>query len=107
MNAWRTDNFLPTRVFVVSFLVEFTVQIFTNPRSAPIMILGEWAVAGIVQGVNSTAPKPIPNRTPIIKPIGGELFAKSKGSYVMMSDSMGSGKLMNQCVAFHATFKVR
>ncbi|TSA09295.1 MAG: DUF4395 domain-containing protein [Comamonadaceae bacterium] len=44
MNAWLTGNFQPTRVFVVSFLIEFTVRIFVNPRFAPVMILGQWAV---------------------------------------------------------------
>mgnify|MGYP000846792634 CR=1 FL=1 len=44
MNAWLTGNFQPTRVFVVSFLMEFTTRIFIDPRFAPIMILGEWAV---------------------------------------------------------------
>ncbi len=44
MNAWLAGNFQPTRVFVVCFLIEFTIRIFINPRFAPIMILGEWAV---------------------------------------------------------------
>lgn len=44
MNAWLTGNFQPTRVFVVSFLIEFTLRIFVNPRFAPVMILGEWVV---------------------------------------------------------------
>lgn len=44
MNAWLTGNFQPTRVFVVSFLVEFTIRIFVNPRFAPVMILGQWMV---------------------------------------------------------------
>jgi len=44
MNAWLTGNFQPTRVFVVSFLLEFTIRIFVNPRFAPIMILGQWMV---------------------------------------------------------------
>jgi hypothetical protein len=44
MNAWLTGNFQPTRVFVLSFLMEFTVRIFVNPRFAPIMILGQWMV---------------------------------------------------------------
>lgn len=44
MNAWLTGNFQPTRVFVVSFLIEFTIRIFLNPRFAPIMILGQWMV---------------------------------------------------------------
>jgi hypothetical protein len=44
MNAWLAGNFQPTRFFVVSFLVEFTIRIFVNPRFAPIMILGQWVV---------------------------------------------------------------
>ncbi|MDD2809306.1 DUF4395 domain-containing protein [Rhodoferax sp.] len=44
MNAWLTGNFQPTRVFVVSFLIEFTIRILVNPRFAPIMILGQWMV---------------------------------------------------------------
>lgn len=44
MNAWLTGNFQPTRVFVVSFLIEFSIRIFVNPRYAPIMILGQWMV---------------------------------------------------------------
>ena len=44
MNAWLTGNFQPTRVFVVCFLIEFTIRIFINPRFAPVMILGEWIV---------------------------------------------------------------
>lgn len=44
MNAWLTGNFQPTRVFVVSFLLEFTIRIFVNPRFAPILVLGQWMV---------------------------------------------------------------
>ena len=44
MNAWLMGNFQPTRVFVVGFLIEFTIRVFVNPRLAPIMILGEWMV---------------------------------------------------------------
>ncbi len=44
MNAWLMGNFQPTRVFVVGFLIEFTIRIFINPRFAPVMILGEWMV---------------------------------------------------------------
>jgi len=44
MNAWLTGNFQPTRVFVVSFLIEFSIRIFINPRLAPVMILGQWMV---------------------------------------------------------------
>jgi len=44
MNAWLTGNFQPTRVFVVAFLVDFTIRIFVNPRYAPSLILGQWFV---------------------------------------------------------------
>jgi hypothetical protein len=44
MNAWLVGNFQPTRVFVVMFLVDFTVRIFINPRFAPSLILGQWVV---------------------------------------------------------------
>lgn len=44
MNAWLIGNFQPTRVFVVAFLIDFTVRIFVNPRFAPSLILGQWMV---------------------------------------------------------------
>jgi hypothetical protein len=44
MNAWLTGNFQPTRVFVVIFLIDFSIRIFLNPRYAPILILGQWFV---------------------------------------------------------------
>lgn len=44
MNAWLTGNFQPTRVFVVAFLIDFTIRIFINPRYAPTLILGQWIV---------------------------------------------------------------
>jgi hypothetical protein len=44
MNAWLIGNFQPTRVFVVAFLVDFTLRIFVNPRYAPSLILGQWMV---------------------------------------------------------------
>jgi len=44
MNAWLMGNFQPTRVFVVVFLIDFSIRIFINPRYAPIMILGQWFV---------------------------------------------------------------
>ena len=44
MNAWLTGNFQPTRVFVVAFLIDFTLRIFVSPRYAPSMILGQWMV---------------------------------------------------------------
>ncbi|NTV85937.1 MAG: DUF4395 domain-containing protein, partial [Burkholderiaceae bacterium] len=44
MNAWLVGNFQPTRVFVVLFLVDFTIRIFINPRFAPSLIVGQWVV---------------------------------------------------------------
>jgi hypothetical protein len=44
MNAWLVGNFQPTRVFVVAFLIDFTIRIFVNPRFAPSLILGQWMV---------------------------------------------------------------
>jgi hypothetical protein len=44
MNAFLMSNFLPTRVFIVAFLADFTVRIFINPRFAPSLIVGQWAV---------------------------------------------------------------
>ena len=44
MNAWLIGNFQPTRVFVIAFLVDFTLRIFVNPRLAPSLILGQWIV---------------------------------------------------------------
>lgn len=44
MNAWLTGNFQPTRVFVVAFLLDFTLRLLVNPRYAPSLIVGQWVV---------------------------------------------------------------
>ena len=44
MNAFLLGNFQPTRVFVVTFLVDFTIRIFISPRYAPSLIVGQWFV---------------------------------------------------------------
>lgn len=44
MNAWLVGSFQPTRVFVVAFLVDFTIRIFISPRFAPSLIIGQWFV---------------------------------------------------------------
>jgi hypothetical protein len=44
MNAFLLGNFQPTRVFVVAFLLDFTIRIFVNPRFAPSQIVGQWVV---------------------------------------------------------------
>lgn len=46
MQALLLGNFKPTQVFVVAFLVEFGIRLFVNPRWAPVMIVGQWAVRG-------------------------------------------------------------
>lgn len=44
MNAWLMGNFRPTQVFVVAFLIEFSLRLFVNPRYAPVLTLGQWMV---------------------------------------------------------------
>lgn len=44
MNAWMLGDFRLTRIFVVAFLVDFTIRIFINPRFAPSLIVGRFAV---------------------------------------------------------------
>ena len=44
MNAMLLGNFQPTRVFVVAFLIDFTLRIFVNPKFSPSLILGQWMV---------------------------------------------------------------
>ena len=46
MQALLLGNFKPTQVFVVAFLIEFAIRLFVNPRWAPAMIVGQWAVRG-------------------------------------------------------------
>jgi hypothetical protein len=46
MNAMLLGNFQPTRVFVVAFLIDFTLRIFVNPKFSPSLILGQWIVRG-------------------------------------------------------------
>lgn len=44
MNSWLMGNFRLTQIFVVAFLIDFGIRIFVNPRYAPSMILGRFAV---------------------------------------------------------------
>ncbi|MFA5916360.1 MAG: DUF4395 domain-containing protein, partial [Burkholderiales bacterium] len=44
MNAWLTGNFQVTKVFVIAFLIDFTIRILINPKFAPSIILGRFAV---------------------------------------------------------------
>jgi len=44
MNSWLMGNFRLTRIFVIAFLVDFTIRIFINPKYSPSMVLGRMAV---------------------------------------------------------------
>lgn len=44
MNAWLVGNFALTRVFVVLFLVDFSIRLLINPKFSPTLIIGHWVV---------------------------------------------------------------
>lgn len=44
MNSWLVGNFRLTRIFVIAFLIDFTIRVFVNPKFSPSMILGRIAV---------------------------------------------------------------
>jgi hypothetical protein len=44
MNAWLTGNFQITKIFVIAFLIDFTIRILINPKFSPSIILGRFAV---------------------------------------------------------------
>ncbi len=44
MNAWLTGNFQITKIFVIAFLIDFTIRVLINPRFSPSIILGRFAV---------------------------------------------------------------
>lgn len=44
LNSWLLGNFRLTQIFVIAFLIDFTIRIFINPRFAPSMIVGRLAV---------------------------------------------------------------
>lgn len=44
MNAWLTGNFYITKIFVVSFLVDFFIRIFINPKYSPSLLFGRFFV---------------------------------------------------------------
>ena len=44
MHAWMLGDFRLTKVFVIAFLADFTIRIFINPRFAPSLIIGRFAV---------------------------------------------------------------
>ncbi|MDA8256125.1 MAG: DUF4395 domain-containing protein [Betaproteobacteria bacterium] len=44
-NAWFMGNFRPTKIFVIAFLIDFTIRLFINPKYSPSMIAGRFAVS--------------------------------------------------------------
>ena len=44
MNSWLMGNFRLTQIFVIAFLIDFSIRIFINPKFSPSMILGRFAV---------------------------------------------------------------
>jgi hypothetical protein len=44
LNSWLMGNFRLTQIFVIAFLIDFTIRIFINPKFSPSMILGRFAV---------------------------------------------------------------
>ncbi|HUI98782.1 MAG TPA: DUF4395 domain-containing protein [Usitatibacter sp.] len=46
MNSWLEGDFFLTRVFVVAFMIDFTIRVLVNPRYSPSMILARLFVRG-------------------------------------------------------------
>lgn len=44
MSAWQTGNFMPAKVMIVAFMLDFMVRLFINPRWAPSLIIGRFFV---------------------------------------------------------------
>jgi hypothetical protein len=44
MNAWLTGDFYLTRIFVIAFLIDFSIRIFVNPQYAPTMVTARLVV---------------------------------------------------------------
>lgn len=44
MNAWLAGDFVPTRIFVIAFLIDFGLRVLVNPRYAPSLVLGRFMV---------------------------------------------------------------
>jgi hypothetical protein len=46
MNAWLVGNYQPIKAFVTVFLVDFLIRVLVNPKYAPSLLLGRFAVRG-------------------------------------------------------------
>lgn len=40
LNSWLLGDFTLTKIFVVAFLIDFTIRIFVNPKFSPSLIMG-------------------------------------------------------------------
>ncbi len=47
-NSWLLGNFYYTKIFVVVFLVDFSIRVFINPKYSPSLILGRMIVSNQV-----------------------------------------------------------
>jgi hypothetical protein len=54
-NAWFMGNFRPTKIFVIAFLIDFTIRLFINPKYAPSMIVARFAVRETGAGMGRCA----------------------------------------------------
>ncbi|OQY15970.1 MAG: hypothetical protein B6I36_11285 [Desulfobacteraceae bacterium 4572_35.1] len=45
LNSWLVGDFTFTKIFVIAFLIDFSIRIFINPKYSPSMILGRLAVS--------------------------------------------------------------
>jgi hypothetical protein len=57
MNAMLLGNFVPTRVFVMAFLIDFVLRVFVNPRLSPSLIVAHWMVRHQEPEYVAAAPK--------------------------------------------------
>ena len=44
MNAWLTGNFKIIKIFVITFLIDFFIRLFINPKYSPSLIIGRFMV---------------------------------------------------------------
>jgi hypothetical protein len=44
MNAWLAGDFRLTKIFVIAFLIDFSIRIFVNPKYSPSIVVGRFAV---------------------------------------------------------------
>ena len=44
LNSWLVGNFYFTKIFVVAFLIDFSIRVFVNPKFSPTLIIGRFFV---------------------------------------------------------------